>query len=121
MNGEGGQFVIGDPARTRFGGLPQQFTPGAAEYQKSRAVGRSVHKHPEETEEFRAMLDLVNDDQSFEMRERQLGIGEPGLVGRILHVEECDRVRLPCDQAAGQRGLSDLARAHETHYGELAE
>ena len=48
---KGVSLVIGYPSRKRFGGLPQQFRPGAAEYQESRAVGRSVHKHAEETEE----------------------------------------------------------------------
>jgi len=111
--------MVGDPSGKRFRGLPKKVRPGAAEYQESGPPSRSVHKHPQDPEEPLAVLDLVNDDEPFQILESQHRIGEAGSVGRVFQVERSDRARLSRNQATGQRGLADLARAYETHDREL--
>ncbi len=65
--------------------------------------------------------DLVDDDQSFQVLEDELRVLETGRVRGVLKVKERDRTLHLSGQRPGQRGLSDLPRAHEADHRKLAE
>ena len=118
---ERGELVVDDAARERLGRLPKKHRAGAAQYKKPDPVGGPVDENAQQPEESLAVLHLVDDDEAVERFERELGVRETCLVGRILQVEKRDPTRLASCQAAGQSRLAHLPSAHEPDYGELAQ
>ena len=58
-------------------------------------------------------MDLVEDDDAPQGRQREVGIGQAGTVGAPLQVEERRRPLDPGGQGVSQRRLADLARAQD--------
>jgi len=77
---------------------------------------RSVRQDPQDGKQIGNPLDLIDDDQSTQRLQGQQGIGEPGLILRVLQIEILDAPRLNLCQAAGQSGFPDLSRADKAHH-----
>jgi hypothetical protein len=108
---EAGQVVVGDASGQRLGGLAQQVGRCAAEHQEARAHPGPVGQHPEHGKDLGRAMDLVEDDDAPQGRQREVGIGQAGTVGAPLQVEERRRPLDAGDQGVSQRRLADLARA----------
>lgn len=59
------------------------------------------------------MLDLVQDDETLQRAQRQIGLGQPRQVGRVLEVEIGRDIVAPGDQLPCQRRLADLPGADQ--------
>ena len=108
----GGKLQVRDPAGERFGRLADQLAGRAAENQVLLAPAVSIDQNPQQWKKLGAALDLVNDDQTLERLQGELGIRQPVEMIRIFEIEV---VYLPFrqrgDVVTRQRGLATLAGA----------
>jgi hypothetical protein len=82
---------------------------------------RPVDQDPQQGEELRPALDLVEDDETLKRTEGQLRIGEQSQVRGALQVEAGHGLAPSLSQSASDRRLADLAGAQDRDDGEGPE
>jgi len=115
------QLVVRDAARQALGGLAQERGARAPEDEEAGRVVGTVHEHPQKAKEAFVPLHLVNDHQSTKGRQRELGVREPVLVGRVLQIEDGHRSGQVRDQPAGEGRLAHLARPDDPDHRKVLE
>jgi hypothetical protein len=106
--------MVDEASRQTLRALAQQFRRGAAQDEKARRFVRPVHENPQNREQVGNSLDLVDDDQSAQRLQGQHGVGQAGLILRILQVDVLHVSGPNLRQAAGQRRLANLSGADGT-------
>ena len=66
-------MVVDDPTRERFGGLAKHVRRGAAEDEETTRRPLPIGQHAEHGKEIRSPLDLIQDHETVEAAQRQLG------------------------------------------------
>jgi hypothetical protein len=95
--------------------LAQQVGRRAAQHEKSRRPTRPIGQHSQHRKQVGPPLHLVNDHQSAQSFERKHRVAEPRQFFRVLQIEvrACPLPLL--HEPPGQRRLSDLPRADNSH------
>jgi hypothetical protein len=108
----------GNSAGQAFGGLVQKGGRGAAHHEEPGGQRPPIGQHPQRREDIRPALHLVENDQTLERAQRELGVGQERDVRGTLEVE----AHAPSPEAArdlpSEGRLSDLAGAQQSHHGE---
>src|SRR5207247_6889168 len=81
------QLVVVDPARERFGPLPQQVRRRAAKHEEPDSPRTTIGEHSKGRKDLRPALNLVEDDQPTKIAEGQPRAGESRETRRAPEAE----------------------------------
>ena len=121
VEGEAGQFVIGDAAGQRLGRLAQEIGGSAAQDEEATRHAGFIYEDAQAGEELGPPVHLVHHDEAFQGPESKQGIRKKGEVLGALEVEERGPTAATADELAGEGGLADLAWAEDRHNRELPQ
>ena len=107
---ETGQFDQAHPAGERFRGPADEGRRRTAEHEEPRRVVGPIDEHPKRLEERRLTLNLVDDHEAGQARQRLLWRLQPPPSHRALEIEERASLRRVRRDCTGERGLAALAR-----------
>src|SRR3989304_9860721 len=111
--------TIVQPAGEGLGGLAEQVGGGAAQYQETCTQRATVGQDPQDREQVRATLNLVDDHRPAKGRKRSHRLRQAGQATRVLEIEVS--LRRGLDDLPGQGRLARLARPDQGHDGGAAE
>jgi hypothetical protein len=115
------ESVKSNPARQGLGGLAEKFGRSAAEDEETGCYWTAVGKNPQEGEEVRPALYLVDDHKTPEIGKGKPGIGKPCKVGRILQVEALPGGTSFFQDIHGKSCLSYLPCSQNSHDWKLSK
>ena len=115
VDGKARKLVVGDAPGQGFRALSQQLWRGAAKHQEARSATAAIGQHAQRWKEVRLALNLVQDDQAAQRRQRQQRIRQHCAVRRGLQIEEVGGARTAARNLPCQRRLAHLPSAYQAH------
>lgn len=101
--------------------MVEQVRAGAAEQQEAASSRLAVGQHTQGGEEIRPSLYLVENDESGEVAQREMGIGEAGKVGGRFEIVPMHLSSERSCHRQGEGGLADLPSSENRHYRKLLQ